>query len=389
MVLDGDGIGLALVYGNRGIGKLYLIVALLGHDGVVAGLDSRVATDLGLPAVLVLQDDRIFIRIDRDGGRGDILLDGDLFALIGTNCDGSSGLEGLLVIDVPDVELGAGEDVIGTENGLVDLDLGRAVFLLYGSGHELGLVVLIGKGELDRGRIEHMALRGLGLDERIGCTAVTEIELLGGGGSVVTGGHMVDDLSLGCTNGAIGGNDILLRDDIVFCIFEILAVIGAGLGDGRLPHGLPVVDLYDGDGRGVLVVFGDLEADRLAVEQIRGGGGDFLDGVLAGLQLSWHGDLTVRVGGERIDLGVHVIRVVKRYDLAVSIEDLELEAGEQDRVARLRVAFDDLESARQRLVDHGVVLRALVDLFICRDSPVIDMVIALGHRGIHLVDRIA
>ena len=99
--------------------------------------------------------------------------------------------------------------------------------------------------------------------------------------------------------------------------------------------------------------------------------------------------MTVRIGSERIDLGIHVIRIVKRYDLAVSIEDLELEAGEQDRIARLSVAFDDLESARQRLVDHGVVLRALVDLFICRDSPVIDMVIALGHRGIHLVDRVA
>ncbi len=389
MILDGDGIGLTLVYGNRGVGKLHLIVALLSHDGVVNSLDSRVASDLDLLAVLVLQDNRIFIRIDRDGGRGDILLDGDLFALIGADCDGSSGLEGLLVIDVPNVELGAGEDIIGTENGLVDLYLGRLVLLLYGSGHEIGLVVLIGKGELDRGRIEHMALRSLGLDEGIGCGTGTEIKFLGGGGSIVTGDHMVDDLSLGRTHGAIGGDDILLRDDIVLCIFEILAVIGAGLGDGRLPHDLPVEDLYDGDGRGVFVVLGDLETDRLAVEQIRGGGGDFLDGVLAGLQLSGHGDLTVRVGGERVNLGVHVIRVVKRYDLAVSIEDLELEAGEQNRVARLRVAFNDLESARQRLVDHGVVLRALVDLFICRDSPVIDMVVTLGHRGIHLVDRVA
>ena len=109
------------------------------------------------------------IRIDRDGGRGDILLDGDLFALIGADCDGSSGLEGLLVIDVPNVELGAGEDIIGTENGLVDLYLGRLVLLLYGSGHEIGFVVLIGKGELNRDRIEYMALRGLGLDEGIGC----------------------------------------------------------------------------------------------------------------------------------------------------------------------------------------------------------------------------
>ena len=234
-----------------------------------------------------------------------------------------------------------------------------------------------------------MALRSLGLDEGIGCGTGTEIEILGSGGSIVTGGHMVDDLSLGRTHGAIRGDDILLRDDIVLCIFKILAVIGAGLGNGCLPHSLPVEDLYDGDGRGVIVILGDLEADRLAVEQIRGGGGDFLDGVLAGLQLSGHGNLTVRVGGERIDLGVHVIRVVKRYDLAVSIEDLELEAGEQNRVARLRVAFNDLESARQRFVDHGVVLRALVDLFICRDSPVIDMVIALGHRGIHLVDCVA
>lgn len=169
MVLNGDGIGLTLVYGNRGVGKLHLIVALLSHDGVVTSLDSRVASDLDLLAVLVLQDNRIFIRIDRDGGKGDILLDGDLFALIGADCDGSSGLEGLLVIDVPNVELGAGEDIIGTENGLVDLYLGRLVLLLYGSGHEIGLVVLIGKGELDRGRIEHMALRSLGLDEGIGC----------------------------------------------------------------------------------------------------------------------------------------------------------------------------------------------------------------------------
>ena len=94
------------------------------------------------------------------------------------DCDGSSGLEGLLVIDVPNVELGAGEDIIGTENGLVDLYLGRLVLLLYGSGHEIGLVVLIGKGELDRGRIEHMALRSLGLDEGIGCGTGTEIKFL-------------------------------------------------------------------------------------------------------------------------------------------------------------------------------------------------------------------
>ena len=85
MVLDGNGIGLTLVYGNRGVGKLHLIVALLSHDGVVTGLDSCVASDLDLPAVLVLQDNRIIIRIDRDGGRGDILLDGDLFALIGAD----------------------------------------------------------------------------------------------------------------------------------------------------------------------------------------------------------------------------------------------------------------------------------------------------------------
>lgn len=247
-------------------------------------------------------------------------LDGDLFALIGADCDGSSGLEGLLVIDIPNVELGAGEDIIGTENGLVDLYLGRLVLLLYGSGHEIGLVVLIGKGELDRGRIEHMALRSLGLDEGIGCGTGTEIKFLGGGGSIVTGGHMVDDLSLGRTHGAIGGDDILLRDDIVLCIFEILAVIGAGLGDGRLPHDLPVEDLYDGDGRGVFVVLGDLETDRLAVEQIRGGGGDFLDGVLAGLQLSGHGNLTVRVGGERVNL-VFDLDESKRFELvSISIE---------------------------------------------------------------------
>ena len=42
--------------------------------------------------------------------------------------------------DVPNVELGAGEDIIDTENGLVDLYLGRLVLLLYGSGHEIGLV---------------------------------------------------------------------------------------------------------------------------------------------------------------------------------------------------------------------------------------------------------
>ena len=143
------------------------------------------------------------------------------------------------------IKSSAREMCIRDRNGLVDLYLGRLVLLLYGSGHEIGLVVLIGNGELDRGRIEHMALRSLGLDEGIGCGTGTEIEFLGGGGSIVTGGHMVDDLSLGRTHGAIGGDDILLRDDIVLCIFEILAVIGAGLGDGRLPHDLPVEDLYD------------------------------------------------------------------------------------------------------------------------------------------------
>ena len=163
----------------------------------------------------------------------------------------------------------------------------------------------------------------------------------------------------------------------------------ARLRDGRLALRLLVCDLDDGHGGGLLVVLGDLEADGLAVDGIGRHGGDFLDGVLAGLEALRDRDLPGAVGREGVDGAVGVVGVGEAHGGAGRVEHLELEAGKGHGVAGLGVGLDDLDAAVERLVDDGVVLRGAVHEIVGRDAPVVHMVEAFGHRGIDLADRVA